>query len=85
MTTTAEAPLTRYVSPEEEHDLLRKALDAFDRGEEEEGYGYLAQVPLIPGLAEFVIEKTGLEYSKEHFNLIKLRPEFLEKWEKREK
>lgn len=82
--TTAERPsLTRHVSPEEEEELMDKAFDEFDKGNEEAGYAYLAQIPLIPGLCEFIIEKTGWEYSREHFNLINLRPDFKPDFDKR--
>ncbi len=82
--TTAERPsLTRHVSPEEEYELLTKAFDEFGKGNEEEGYAFLAQVPLIPGLCEFVIEETGWEYSREHFNLINLRQDFKPDFDKR--
>ncbi len=76
MSTTIErSSLTRPVSPEEEDELLREAFAAFDRGDEEAGYGYLAQVPLIPSLAEFVLETKGREYCEAHFNLSRLGEE----------
>lgn len=73
MSTAIEhSSLTRHVSREERDELLRKAFEAFDRKDEEAGYSYLAQVPLIPALAEFVLETKGREYCEAHFNLYEI-------------
>lgn len=70
MSTAVDRPsLTRHVSPKERDELLRKAFDAFEKGDDDVGYSYLAQVPLIPALAEFVLETKGREYCETRFNL----------------
>jgi len=70
MVTSVERPgLTRHVSSEERDELLSKAFDAFEKGNDEVGYSYLAQVPLIPALAEFVLATKGREYCETRFNL----------------
>lgn len=81
MSTVAEpASLTRYVSSEECDELFDKAQEAFDRGDEETGYSYYAQIPLIPSLAKFVFKRKGREYCMNNFNLFEANAKFGEGW-----
>lgn len=72
--------LTRRVTPEERDDLITRAFAAFDRGDDEVGYSYLAQVPLIPSLARFAFERRGREYCLTRFNLADADAEFGQGW-----
>ena len=81
MSTVVEhAALTRRVSPEECDELITKAFDAFDEGNDEEGYLYLARIPLIPSLAEFAFRRRGREYCETRFNLSEANAKFGEGW-----
>lgn len=81
MSTAIERPsLTRHVSREERDELIASALEAFARKDKETGYSYLAQIPLIPSLAELAFECRGREYCLDHFNLSEANERLGEGW-----
>jgi hypothetical protein len=78
--TVGTVGLTRPVSGDERNDLLAKALEAFDRNEDETGYALLEQIPLVPALAELVLKVQGREYCEAHYNLSDADAKFGEGW-----
>lgn len=79
-TVIEQVGLTRQISSEECDELITKAFDAFEKGDDDAGYSYLAQVPLIPSLAEFAFERRGRDYCETRFNLSDANAKFGEGW-----
>lgn len=79
-TTDKRAPLTKSMTFEECIEMLDRALDASERGDEETSDDLIRQLPLLPVLAKGVFRRYGREYCEEHFNLSAANEEFGEGW-----